>query len=72
MSWGHGKIFIPLVDSSSIKIVNTGGIIIYFRELSGLVMSTFSFFVNETNSFFAFDHEKTNDSSFFTLTKQKY
>jgi hypothetical protein len=35
-------------------------------------MSTFRFFVNETNLFFAFDHEKTNDSSFFTFTKLKY
>jgi hypothetical protein len=35
-------------------------------------MSTIRFFVNETNSFFAFDHEKTNDSSIFTFTKLKY
>jgi hypothetical protein len=31
-----------------------------------------SFFVNETNLFFAFDHEKMNDLSFFTFTKPKY
>jgi hypothetical protein len=37
-----------------------------------LVMSTFCFFVNKSNSFFAFDHEKTNDSFFFTFTKLKY
>jgi hypothetical protein len=35
-------------------------------------MSTFRFFVNESNSFFAFDHEKTNYSFFFTFTKLKY
>jgi hypothetical protein len=31
-----------------------------------------SFFWNESNSFFAFDHEKTNDSFFFTFTKLKF
>jgi hypothetical protein len=41
-------------------------------QCSLLVMSTFRFFVNETNLFFDFDHEKTNDSSFFTFTKLKY
>jgi hypothetical protein len=38
---------------------------------SWLVMSTFRFFVNETNTFFAFNHEKTNDWSFFYLYKTK-
>jgi hypothetical protein len=48
------------------------GMVFSFSENLMLVMSTFRFFVNETNSFFAFDHEKTNDSSFFTYKKLKY
>jgi hypothetical protein len=42
------------------------------REYLGLVMLMFRFSVNESNSFFAFDHEKTNVSFFFTFAKLKY